>query len=94
MASDSFLFEISLGIPFALIIKVFFSQKTGNNMLKKFMSALTVFVFIIGCTQFLDEDNVAETNYTGNDGCVDCHTNKDRLAVLAVAEETSNAGGG
>jgi len=63
-------------------------------MVKKIITIFAVVLFIIGCTQFLNEDNIAETKYTGEDGCVYCHTNKDRLAALAVAEETSGAGGG
>ena len=63
-------------------------------MIKKITLVISLLLFIIGCTQFLEEDNIAETKYTGDDGCVYCHTNKDRLAALAVAEETSSAGGG
>lgn len=63
-------------------------------MVKKITSVISILLLVIGCTQFLEEDNIAETKYTGDDGCVYCHTNKDRLAALAVAEETSTAGGG
>lgn len=63
-------------------------------MIKKFISAIAVCGFIIGCTQFTEEDNIAETTYTGDDGCVYCHTNSERLKVLAEEEEETHAGGG
>lgn len=63
-------------------------------MIKKIISAIFLCALIIGCTQFLEEDNIAETTYTGDDGCVYCHTNKERLAALAEEEEGGGAGGG
>ena len=63
-------------------------------MIKKLLSTIAVCAFIIGCTQFLEEDNSAESTYSGDDGCVYCHTNQERLTALAEEEETGDAGGG
>ena len=63
-------------------------------MIKKLISSIAVCAFIVGCTQFLEEDNIAESTYTGDDGCVYCHTNQARLEVLAEEEESGAARGG
>lgn len=49
---------------------------------------------LIACTQFLENDDAGKNTYTGDDGCVYCHTNSERLKVLAEAEEGGGAGGG
>ncbi len=63
-------------------------------MIRKIASVISILTLVIGCTQFLEEDNVAETNYTGDDGCIYCHTNSDRLKALAEEEEEIHTGGG
>jgi hypothetical protein len=66
--------------------------------MKNFSSQLFFTFFlsllVITCTKVLDEE-MAKNNYSGGDGCVYCHTNADRLKVLASeAEENGGAGGG
>jgi len=64
-------------------------------MLNKSIFVFLVLIGAFACTQLLDESNLAESAYTGNDGCVYCHTNKARLEVLAeAAEDDHGAGGG
>ncbi len=61
-------------------------------MLKKILS-LTALA-LIACTQIIEEDILNETAYTGDDGCIYCHTNKSRLQALAPELEDDNGGGG
>ncbi|GEM_PF-6778847 len=46
-------------------------------------------LFFIACTQLTD-DNSYIKSYTGDDGCLICHTNEARLQALAPSE----SGGG
>jgi len=62
-----------------------------NNL--KYLSIMLFFA-LIACTQFLENDDAGKNTYTGDDGCVYCHTNEGRLKVLAEAEEGGGAGGG
>jgi hypothetical protein len=51
--------------------------------------------FIASCTQFLDDQELTTHTYNGDDGCIDCHTNKMRLQALAPAtDDAGGAGGG
>mgnify|MGYP005835007101 FL=1 len=63
-------------------------------MLKKSIFVFMVLIGAFACTQLLDENNLAESTYTGNDGCIYCHTSEARLKVLAQAEEEDHGGGG
>ena len=58
----------------------------------KALSILVLFSFI-ACTQLV-EDNEGKNTYTGDDGCVYCHTDQTRLKALAVEEESDHSGGG
>jgi len=60
----------------------------------KQLISLFLFIFIISCTQFLEQDTISKNTYTGNDGCIYCHTNKERLKVLAPDEGDGGGGGG
>lgn len=62
-----------------------------NNF--KYFSLLLILGFF-ACTQFLEEEDAGKNTYSGDDGCVYCHTNEGRLKVLAVEEEGGGAGGG
>jgi hypothetical protein len=58
----------------------------------KFLSYQVFFVFflllfLLACTKIMDED-IAKNNYSGGDGCVYCHTQKERLQALTPAAET------
>ncbi len=64
------------------------------SMNRKILFLLGSILSMISCTQFLEEDKVAKTTYAGNDGCIYCHTNAERLKVLAVADEDSHGAGG
>lgn len=46
------------------------------------------------CTQFLEEEETGKLAYTGDDGCIFCHTNEERLKVLAPPEEDDGHSGG
>jgi len=59
----------------------------------KYFSFLLVFG-LIACTQLLEDQDAGKNTYTGEDGCVYCHTNSERLKLLAVADEGGGAGGG
>jgi hypothetical protein len=48
----------------------------------------------IGCTQFTDDEMLSKSTYTGNDGCIYCHTNAERLKVLAEEEDSGHGSGG
>lgn len=63
-------------------------------MLNKSLIAFFILLFAFACTQLLDEENIVESSYTGNDGCIYCHTNSARLQVLAEPEEDDHGGGG
>lgn len=63
-------------------------------MLNKSLFVLFILLFVFACTQLLDEEYLAENSYTGNDGCIYCHTNSARLKVLAEPEESHAGGGG
>jgi len=62
-----------------------------NNI--KYLSLLLVIGFF-ACTQFLENDDAGKNVYTGDDGCVYCHTNSERLKLLAMPDEGGGAGGG
>jgi hypothetical protein len=66
----------------------------GDRMsyLKSF--SIVMFFALVACTQFLENDDAGKNTYTGDDGCVYCHTNDERLKVLAQEEQGSDAGGG
>ncbi len=55
---------------------------------------LLVIGFIVACTQFAEQEEISKNQLSTEDGCVYCHTNKDRLEALAVEEEGGEAGGG
>lgn len=59
----------------------------------KYASFLLLFGFI-ACTQFLESDDSGKNVYSGDDGCVYCHTNESRLKVLAPAEAGGEGAGG
>jgi len=63
-------------------------------MTNKLLSALFLTLFLISCTQLLDERQTSQNSYTGKDGCVYCHTNPARLKVLAPPQEGSGGAGG
>lgn len=56
--------------------------------------ALALGFGLFACTQFLENDDAGKNLYTGDDGCVYCHTNSERLKLLAVPDDGSSAGGG
>ena len=60
---------------------------------KQSFLAVFLLLFLIACTKIMDEE-MAKNNYTGGDGCVYCHTNSDRLKVLATEGEDHGSGGG
>ncbi|HGY55219.1 MAG TPA: hypothetical protein ENK44_05950 [Caldithrix abyssi] len=55
---------------------------------------LFLFLLLYGCTQLLEEENAGKNIFVGDDGCVYCHTNKERLKLLAPEEDTGGGGGG
>jgi len=59
----------------------------------KYASVLLLFGFI-ACTQFLESDDSGKNIYSGDDGCIYCHTNEGRLKVLAPAEAGGEGAGG
>lgn len=61
-------------------------------MLKKILS-LTALA-LIACTQIIEEENLNETVFTGDNGCIYCHTSENMLKTLAPEEEGDNGGGG
>ena len=64
----------------------------GFAMYKKLM-VLFLFLFLFSCTQFLEEENSSVKNvYVGDDGCVYCHTNKERLMFLAPEVDEGDGG--
>ena len=63
--------------------------------MNKKLIVLLFFIFLFSCTQFLEEENYsAKGVYVGDDGCVYCHTNKERLKFLAPEIEDEGDGGG
>jgi len=63
-------------------------------MIKKALLLVLPLLIWIGCTQFMDEEQLAQSTYTGNDGCIYCHTNAERLKVLAEEEDSGHSSGG
>lgn len=63
-------------------------------MQKQLFVSFILFIFLFSCTQFLEEDETTKNSYSGDDGCIYCHTNKSRLQVLAKEEEGGHGGGG
>lgn len=59
----------------------------------KYAGILLIFG-LAACTQFLESDNSGKNVYSGEDGCVYCHTNESRLKVLAPAVNTGESAGG
>jgi len=73
--------------------KVKISQSLGRSMNNfKYLNLVLVLGFF-ACTQFL-EDNDGKNTYTGDDGCVYCHTNDVRLKALAPVEDDGGGAGG
>ena len=64
-----------------------------KTFLKHIFKIILPLMFVIGCTQFLEETESSHA-YDGTDGCIYCHTNKARLQVLAQEDETGDDGGG
>ena len=62
-------------------------------MARKIFLLFPIF-FFIACTQIIDEDTTYTKGYKGDDGCLVCHTNAERLQALAPAEEGSDSPGG
>ena len=64
------------------------------------MNATKYFALLFGlgllaCTQFLENEDAGKNTYVGDDGCVYCHTNEERLKVLApFVDDGGGAGGG
>ncbi len=47
------------------------------------------------CTRVIEEQDAGKNTIASNDGCVYCHTNQNRLKVLAPpVKEEGGAGGG
>ncbi len=63
-------------------------------MQNKLFLFFILFIFLFSCTQFLEEDETGKNSYSGDDGCIYCHTNAERLKVLAEPEEDDHGGGG
>ncbi|MBD3223355.1 MAG: hypothetical protein GF313_01390 [Caldithrix sp.] len=61
--------------------------------MKKIFSILFIFALVMSCTQFLEEEETVTNAYEGDDGCIYCHTNEDRLKALAKEEEGGEGGG-
>jgi hypothetical protein len=55
-------------------------------MTRKIFLLFPIF-FFIACTQLIDEENSYTKAYTGDDGCLVCHTNEARLQALAPSED-------
>ena len=68
-------------------------DKIMNNYFKLFTRIILPTFFIAACTQFLEETESSHA-VAGTDGCVYCHTNDERLKVLAEEEDDGHAGGG
>ena len=64
-----------------------------KNFSSQVFLAFSLLLFLIACTKILDEE-MAKNNYSGGDGCVYCHTNAERLKVLAADSEDHGGGGG
>lgn len=63
--------------------------------MNKILNVSLLLFFVAACTQFVEEEKIGENSYTGDDGCVYCHTNKDRLKALAPdTDDDDDSGGG
>jgi len=62
--------------------------------MKLYHILLVLLGFVIACTQLTDQEEISKNQLSTDDGCVYCHTNKDRLEALAIEEEGGEAGGG
>ncbi|MBN2710664.1 MAG: hypothetical protein JXR46_16585 [Calditrichaceae bacterium] len=62
--------------------------------MKRLLFIPMLFITAVSCTQIVDEDKIGENAYTGDDGCIYCHTSKERLTVLAVGTGDTGGGGG
>jgi hypothetical protein len=55
--------------------------------------ALFLLIFIFACSKLMDE-KIAQNKYSGGDGCIYCHTDAERLKVLASETEDHGSSGG
>jgi len=62
-------------------------------MIKRILLIFPI-MFFIACTQLIDEEEPFTNAYTGDDGCLVCHTNEARLKALAPANEGDEGPGG
>ncbi|HQU72012.1 MAG TPA: hypothetical protein PKV71_00200 [Calditrichia bacterium] len=62
--------------------------------MRKTILLLGSLAVLFSCTQLIEEDALTDNAYQGDDGCVYCHTNSERLKALAKAEEAGGGDGG
>ncbi len=62
--------------------------------MRTFSAIIMALVFMMGCTQIMEDEETSENAYQGSDGCIYCHTSESRLKALAPEEEEGGGEGG
>ena len=62
--------------------------------MKTLLLLVSLLFMVISCTQWVETDPVSNNSYSGDDGCISCHTNKTFLQTLAEVQETGGETGG